>query len=283
MPLEATPLSGVPVAILAQALRPLGTLGRSMEHWTLHPKDTDHFWHTRDMSITKALHQTNRQLVTLANTFAALCHWLQDVDEAVMKFTDDEIPARRLKAKQLIALEKCTDKLFLSTCDVDVEVSKFQAGVKAMKASLAMKKILAMKTIKVKGRNRKYQKFKLSKLAKMRTRSQRRQEMAADEENARQDEVAETSPNVGLVCVRCGSQRRQEMTTDEEHARQEEVAETGSYVGRVCVRCGCYEAFQMLTQECCWHQIKEHCRFRTADQPIPTNKAGLCLSLKGQD
>ena len=118
-----------------------------------------------------------------------------------------------------------------------------------MKAILAMKKILAMKTIKVKGRNRKYRKFKLSKLAKMRTRSQRRQEMAADEENARQDEVAETSPNVG----------------------------------RVCVRCGCYEAFQMMTQECCWHQKKEHCRFRTADQPIPTNKAGLCLSLKGQD
>ena len=249
MPLEATPLSGVPVTVLAQALSPLGTLGRSMEHWTLHPKDTDHSRHSREMSITEALHQTNRQLVTLAHTFATLCRKAQDVSEAVMKFIDDEIPARRLKAKQLIALEKCTDKLFLSTCDVDVEVSKFQAGVKAMKASLAMKKILAMKTIKVKGRNRKYQKFKLSKLAKMRTRSQRRQEMAADEENAGQEEAAETGPNVG----------------------------------RVRVRCGCYEAFQMLTQECCWHKKKEHCRFRTADQPIPTNKAGLCLSLKGQD
>ena len=171
-----------------------------MEHWTLHPKDTDHFWHSREMSITEALHQINGQLVTLANTMGALCHWAQDVDEAVMKFTDDEVCAKRLKATQLIALEKCTDKLFLSTCDVDVEVSKFQAGVKAMKASLAMKKILAMKTIKVKGRNRKYQKFKLSKLAKMRTRSQRRQEMAADEENAGQEEAAETGPNVGRGC-----------------------------------------------------------------------------------
>ena len=89
--------------------------------------------------------------------------------------------------------------MFLSTCDVDVELSRFQADVKTMIKILARKKaILAMKTIKVKGTNRKYRKFKLSKLAKMLPRSQRWRPLR--QEDAGQEEAAETGPNVGRGC-----------------------------------------------------------------------------------
>ena len=164
-----------------------------------------------------------------------LCCWTSRVDDALNKLMDDQFMAPK---KQLRALEKCTDKMILSTKNLEVEVSRFLAEVKAMKWMLdTAKLILPTQTIKKRRtiNNKRsftghcteqagilYQPFKLSKLAMMGTRSQRRQEIPDHR-------------RVRLLPVVSG--------------------------GRVCVRCGCFEVFQQMTEQCCWTQREEHCRF----------------------
>ena len=112
--------------------------------------------------------------------------WIWDVINDLNQLNDDQFMAPK---KQLRALEKCTDKMILSTKNLEVEVSRFLAEVKAMKGALdTAKLILPTQTIR-KLRKRSwtghcteqagilYQPFKLSKLAMMGTRSQRRQEI----------------------------------------------------------------------------------------------------------
>ena len=154
--------------------------------------------------------------------------WIWDVINDLNQLNDDQFMAPK---KQLRALEQCTDKMILSTKNLEVEVSRFLAEVKAMKGALdTAKLILPTQTIR-KLRKRSwtghcteqagilYQPFKL---AMMGTRSQRRQEIP-------------DRRRVRLLPVVSG--------------------------GRVCVRCGCFEVFQQTTEQCCWTQREEHCRF----------------------
>ena len=220
MPLEATPLSGVPVAILAQAESRLSTSG--MSKLNVRMKSTE---------VLIEMKKHMRKFTWAHDNMNGLCFWTSRVDYALNKLMDDQFMAPK---KQLRALEKCTHKMILSTKNLEVEVSRFLAEVKAMKGALdTAKLILPTQTIR-KLRKRSwtghcteqagilYQPFKLSKLAMMGTRSQRRQEIP-------------DRRRVRLLPVLSG--------------------------GRVCVRCGCFEVFQQTTEQCCWTQREEHCRF----------------------